>query len=71
MQFTGFHSNLGKTFVGFASSVLKVPQRAFAHKIHRENFRVLSKIHENRKHFCRSTFIVYGKYTIYVIMHIK
>ena len=42
-RFTGFHSNVGKTFAVFASSVSKVLP-AIAQSIHRENFSVLSKI---------------------------
>ena len=48
LQFTGFHPNVGKTFAGLASSVLKVLKKAIAIKVHHENFRVLSKIHESR-----------------------
>ena len=39
MWFTGFHSNVGKTFGGVASSVL---QKAIVHKIQKENFRISS-----------------------------
>ena len=34
--------------MGLASSVSKVLRKAIAHKIHSENFHVLSKIGENR-----------------------
>ena len=36
LWFTGFHSNVGKTFAGIALSVLKVLQKAIAQKIHRK-----------------------------------
>ena len=38
LRFTGFHSNVGKTFMSLASSVLKVLRKAIAQK---KNFRVL------------------------------
>ena len=48
LRFTQFHLDVGKTFTDLASSVLKVLQKAIAHKIHWENFHILSKICENR-----------------------
>ena len=56
LQFTGCHANVGKTFTGLASSVMKVLQKAIAHKIYRENFCILSKIHENHKTFLSLSF---------------
>ena len=55
-QFTGFHSNIRKTFAGLTSSALKVLKKAIAQKIHRENFRALSKIRKNCKTFLPLNF---------------
>ena len=41
-RFTGFHSNVGKTFAGSVSSVLKALRKAITQKIHRENLCGLS-----------------------------
>ena len=56
LQFTQFHLDAGKAFTGLASSVLKVLQKAIAHKIHWENFHISSKICENRKSFLSLNF---------------
>ena len=50
-QFTGFHSNVGKTYADLVSSILKVLKKAIAQKIHWENFRILSKICKNLEIF--------------------
>ena len=52
----GFHAIVEKTFMGLASSLLKVLQKAIVHKIHRENFSVSLKIRENRKTFLLLNF---------------
>ena len=56
LRFTGFHSDVGKDFAGLASFVLKVLQKAIAHKIHGENFCALLKICENRETFLLLNF---------------
>ena len=43
-QLTGFHSNVRETFVGFASVVLKILKKAIAHKMHQQNFCILSNL---------------------------
>ena len=37
-RLTRFHSNVGKTFTGLTSFVLKMLKKAIAHKIHRKTF---------------------------------
>ena len=58
--FTGFHSNVGKTFAVFASSVWIVLKKAIAQLKHSsENFCYSSKIHKIAKLSC-VTFAVYS-----------
>ena len=57
LRFPGFHPNVGKTFVVFASSVLKVPKKAIAQlNIHLKNFHGSSKICENCTSFLLRSF---------------
>ena len=56
LQFTGFHSNVGKTFAGYASSVLKVLKKAIAQKIHWKTFAFCRKSTRTKKLFSRLTF---------------
>ena len=48
-----------ESFHGPCFICIEMWQKAIAHKIRRENFRVLSKIHKNHKAFSRLVFIVY------------
>ena len=57
LWFTGFHSNVGKTFASLVSSKFKVLKKAISQKVHQENFRVLVKI---VKLFSHLTYVVYG-----------
>ena len=59
LQFTRFHSNLSR--ISFHAS----SKKAIAHKIYRENFCVLSKIHKNRKTFLPLAFVAYS------ILHVR
>ena len=55
---------LNVNWENFALSILKVLKKAIAHKIHRENLQISSKIHENRKTFQYLLFtIIYTQVT--------
>ena len=49
--------------MGLASSVLKVLQKVIAHKIHKENFHVSSKIRKNREIFSLAQLLSFMVYT--------
>ena len=48
LRFNRFHSNVGKTFVGLISSVLKVLKKAIAQKIHQENFHAFLNLRKSQ-----------------------
>ena len=60
LRFTGFHSNVGKTFTGLASSVLTALRKAIAQKIHWEKLLCFIKIPKSHKTFLSVDFHLYG-----------
>ena len=59
-QFTGFHSNVGKTFVGLASSTLKESRYS-----KRKTFAFRRKSAKTVKLFSYLTFVIYSIYAFY------